>query len=86
MYYILLPDVIVRDRTARRLKEEGIHAIFHYLPLHSSTAGLRFGRPHGLLTTTEGISDRVLRLPMWMGLSESEVTFVVETLTKILTE
>ncbi|MDO9224752.1 MAG: dTDP-4-amino-4,6-dideoxygalactose transaminase [Pseudomonadota bacterium] len=86
MYYILLPDGPTRDRVARRLKEEGVHAIFHYIPLHSAPAGKQYGRVHGALAVTDSIAGRVLRMPMWIGLSEEQIAYVVETLESVLAE
>lgn len=67
MYYLLLPDAAARDRVMHDLKEDGVHAVFHYVPLHSSPAGQRFGRAHGSLTNTDALSARLLRLPLWIG-------------------
>lgn len=86
MYYILLPDGPTRDRISRRLKEEGVHAIFHYVPLHSAPAGKRYGRAHGSLAVTDAVASRVLRLPMWIGLSEEQIMYVVDVLERVLTE
>jgi dTDP-4-amino-4,6-dideoxygalactose transaminase len=60
--------------------------VFHYVPLHSSPAGLRFGRAHGDLSLTTSLSQRLVRLPMWLGLSEAQQQRVCETLTAILSE
>ncbi len=68
----------------RALKENGIHAVFHYVPLHSSPAGMRFGRAHGDLSLTTSLSERLIRLPMWLGLSEAQQQRVCETLAALL--
>lgn len=65
MYYVLLPDVDIRTRVMSSLKERGIGSVFHYVPLHSAPAGLRYGRVHGSMAVTEDIADRLLRLPLW---------------------
>ncbi len=70
IYYVLLAPDIDRQAVLRELKSNGIHAVFHYIPLHSSPAGLRFGRAQGDLTLTTSMSERLVRLPMWLGLSE----------------
>ncbi len=70
MYYVLLPDAAARDRVMRELKDDGVHAVFHYVPLHSSRAGRRFGREHGTLAITDDLSARLLRLPLWIGVEE----------------
>jgi dTDP-4-amino-4,6-dideoxygalactose transaminase len=50
------------------VKAEGIEAPFHYIPLHSSDAGRRFGRTVGPLTFTDDLSERLIRLPLWSGM------------------
>jgi dTDP-4-amino-4,6-dideoxygalactose transaminase len=72
MYYILLPAAAQRPRLIARLKEHGISAVFHYVPLHSSPAGKRFGRVAGAMANTDQLSSRLLRLPLWLGMG-SEV-------------
>jgi dTDP-4-amino-4,6-dideoxygalactose transaminase len=68
MYYILLASAELRTKLIVRLQERGISAVFHYVPLHSSPAGRRFGRSVGSLRNTEELSERLLRLPLWLGL------------------
>jgi dTDP-4-amino-4,6-dideoxygalactose transaminase len=68
MYYILLPSAEHRTRLIARLKGRGISAVFHYVPLHSSPAGKRFGRAAGSMANTDQLSSRLLRLPLWLGL------------------
>lgn len=72
------------ERTAllMHLKEKGIGAIFHYVPLHSSPAGLRFGRTSGDLSITNDLSERILRLPMYYEMKNEEVERVVEGIEK----
>jgi dTDP-4-amino-4,6-dideoxygalactose transaminase len=78
LYYVVLPDEADRDSVLRRLKELGVHAVFHYVPLHSSEAGRRYGRASGDLPNTEAASARLIRLPLWNGMSEAESFRVVE--------
>jgi dTDP-4-amino-4,6-dideoxygalactose transaminase len=78
MYYLLLPDLERRSRLITDLKETGIHAVFHYVPLHSSDAGSRFGRQAGDLTVTEDASDRLVRLPLWPGMTDEDVERVID--------
>ena len=68
----------------RELKDNGIHAVFHYVPLHSSPGGMRFGRAHGDLSLTTSLSERLIRLPMWLGLSEAQQQRVCDVLETIL--
>jgi len=70
MYYLLLRDLDDRTRFISRLKQEGIGAVFHYIPLHSSPAGMRHGRAAGELPVTDSVSDRLVRMPLWIGLEE----------------
>jgi dTDP-4-amino-4,6-dideoxygalactose transaminase len=58
--------------------------VFHYVPLHSSPAGRRFGRAHGDLSLTTSLSQRLVRLPMWLGLNEVQQQRVCDALTTIL--
>jgi dTDP-4-amino-4,6-dideoxygalactose transaminase len=78
LYYLLLPDLAARTRFITRLKERGIMALFHYVPLHDSPAGRRFGRAHGTLAVTSDASDRLVRLPLWPGLDDRTADVVVE--------
>jgi dTDP-4-amino-4,6-dideoxygalactose transaminase len=70
MYYILLPTLDARTRFIGKLREHGVSAVFHYIPLHSSPAGQRFGRASGNLATTVDTADRLVRLPLWAELDE----------------
>ena len=70
MYYLLLHDLDDRSRFIARLKENGIGAVFHYIPLHSSPAGLRHGRAAGALPVTDSVSDRLVRMPLWVGIED----------------
>ena len=76
MYYLLLPDLESRNHFIGRLKEADIHCVFHYVPLHSAPAGQRFGRMHGDLAITEEMSDRLVRLPLWLGLEEHQAEVI----------
>jgi len=65
MYYLLLPDLESRTRVIAALKEHGVGAVFHYVPLHSAPAGMKYGRVSGPMSVTDDIADRLVRLPMW---------------------
>jgi dTDP-4-amino-4,6-dideoxygalactose transaminase len=84
MYYVLLPARVDRQAVLRTLKENGIHAVFHYVPLHSSPAGMRFGRAQGDLSLTTSLSERLIRLPMWLGLGETQQERICDVLGAIL--
>lgn len=84
LYYVLLAPDIDRQQVLDEIKRNGIGAVFHYVPLHSSPAGVRFGRSHGELSLTTTLSQRLIRLPMWFGLSEAQQERVVGVLGEIL--
>ena len=84
MYYILLQSESWRRKVLAGFKENGIDAVFHYVPLHSSPAGKRYGRAHADLPLTTSLSQRVVRLPMWLGLGEDQQQRIGEVLTAIL--
>ena len=80
LYYVLLRPEVDRQAVLRKLKDNAVHSVFHYVPLHSSPAGQRFGRAHGELSLTTSLSERLLRLPMWIGLTESQQQHVCDVL------
>ena len=75
---MILPSVDLRGELLRRTKAAGIGAVFHYVPLHNAPAGLRYARQHGVLRQTEDLSARLVRLPLWAGLSDAAVATVVD--------
>ncbi|MEE1196040.1 MAG: dTDP-4-amino-4,6-dideoxygalactose transaminase [Lachnospiraceae bacterium] len=80
MYYIKLPDLEQRSRFISYLKEHGIMSVFHYIPLHSAPAGRKYGRFHGEDRCTTKESERLVRLPMYYGLTQSDKEYIVETI------
>lgn len=78
MFYIKTRDLEERTGLIRYLKEKDIGAVFHYVPLHSSEAGRKYGRFHGEDKYTTKESNRLVRLPMFYGLTENEISFVTE--------
>ncbi len=83
MYYVLLPSLAERQAVIQGLKAEGVASVFHYVPLHSTPAGVRFGRAHGTLPNTDRAGDCLLRLPMWPSL-ESRISEVVRAVQKVV--
>jgi dTDP-4-amino-4,6-dideoxygalactose transaminase len=79
MFYIKAEGLKERDAMLKHLKEKGVQAIFHYVPLHSSVAGKKFGRFHGRDINTTKESDRLLRLPMFFGIKEQEAAMIVDS-------
>jgi dTDP-4-amino-4,6-dideoxygalactose transaminase len=84
LYYVLLPEGSDRGHVLAALNERGVNAVFHYVPLHTAPAGQRFGRPSGRLETTENVSERLIRLPLWAAMEEADVAYVIETLERVL--
>lgn len=84
MYYVLLASDIDRQEVLDTLKRRGIHAVFHYAPLHGSPAGRRYGRVHGAMTVTDMSAERLIRLPLWAGISEQAQHEVIEVLGRAI--
>jgi dTDP-4-amino-4,6-dideoxygalactose transaminase len=83
LYYLLMRDKADRDRLIEALRADGILAPFHYIPLHSSPAGRRFGRPSGELAVTDSVSDRLIRLPLFAGLGADQAQVTERVLLHI---
>lgn len=83
MYYVLLAEDIDRSYVINELRKNDIQTVFHYVPLHSAPAGIRYGRVHGKLNITERQSERLIRLPLWVGLSLEQQDKVVSLLDNI---
>ena len=79
MFYIKVRDLEERTRLINYLKEKDINAVFHYIPLHTSPAGKKFGVFYGEDKYTTKESERLIRLPLWYGLKESDVAYIAET-------
>jgi dTDP-4-amino-4,6-dideoxygalactose transaminase len=78
LYYLILQSEHVRNNVLKRLHEEGVHAIFHYVPLHASDAGRRLGRVAGSMEQTETNSGRLIRLPLWTDMTAEDVDRVID--------
>lgn len=81
IYYVLLAPDIDRKGVLKEMTLRGVSAIHHYVPLHSSTAGLRYCRTPGQMPVTDSLSERLIRLPLWMGLQDEQQVRVVDVLT-----
>lgn len=86
LFYVLTPDGPTRDALLAHLKSEGIHAVFHYVPLHTSPMGRTFGYKEGDLPVTESLAARLVRLPMYYELTQHDQERVVVTLEKLFSE
>lgn len=84
MFYVLLEDLDIRTRVLGELNAQGVNAVFHYVPLHSSAAGMRFGRAAAPLPHTDRASERLTRLPLWVGMNQVDVDRVVTCLEQAL--
>ncbi|HUU39978.1 MAG TPA: dTDP-4-amino-4,6-dideoxygalactose transaminase [Desulfatiglandales bacterium] len=84
IYYILLPDLKTRNFLLDTLNTQGINAIFHYIPLHNSPAGKKYGIARGNLNVTCSVSDRIVRLPLWIGMDHETVAEIVSAIAHAL--
>jgi len=78
MFYLLLPDLDTRQRFIMYLREQDIYSVFHYLPLHLSDMGRKFGGAEGDCPVTERISDQLVRLPFYNNLGGSDLERIVD--------
>ena len=86
MFYLKCKDLEERTTFISFLKEHGVQAVFHYVPLHSAPAGLKFGRFHGEDVCTTAESDRLVRLPMYYGITEADLNHVIQTVRQFFGE
>ncbi len=84
MFYLLLPDRPTRDAVLSGMREQGVIATFHYVPLHSSEAGQKFSAAPAECPVTDDISGRLIRLPFYNNLTAAEIDRVVETFVETL--
>lgn len=86
MYYIKTMNLEERTCLINYLKEKGILAVFHYVPLHSSVAGVKYGRFSGKDIYTTAESDRLLRLPMYYGLADKDIAYILDCVHEFYTQ
>jgi len=84
LFRVLLPESVPQADVLADLKQRGIHALFHYVPLHSSPAGQRFGRAPFPLPVTDSVSRRIVRLPLWLGMRDSDPAFIADQLAQAI--
>ncbi|WP_038178838.1 dTDP-4-amino-4,6-dideoxygalactose transaminase [Vibrio rhizosphaerae] len=82
MYYILLNEDVDRQSVLDSFRNHGISAVFHYVPLHSSPAGQNCGTTSGSMNNTNSLSEKIIRLPLWVGLTTEQQERVVSVLDK----
>ena len=80
MFYVKAKDLAERSALIQYMNDRDVNCVFHYIPLHSAPAGLKFGRFAGEDKYTTKESERLMRLPMWYGITEKETEQVVKTL------
>jgi dTDP-4-amino-4,6-dideoxygalactose transaminase len=80
MFYMLLPTLDLRQAFIAHLRKSGIQSVFHYLPLHLSDMGVRFGGKPGDCPVTERVSDQLVRLPFHNALTKTEQQFVIDAI------
>jgi dTDP-4-amino-4,6-dideoxygalactose transaminase len=86
MYYLLVESLDVRTKIIADLKQQGIHLMFHYIPLHSSPGGKKYARFHGNLSVTNSLSERLVRLPLYVGMDENITQMVIDKTIKTITK
>ena len=86
MFYIKCKDLEERTKLIEFLKKNEIYAVFHYIPLHSAEAGLKFGRFSGEDKYTTKESERLLRLPLYYGLKSEEVDYIISKIKEFYGE
>jgi len=84
LYYVLVRDLAERNRVIEELGRRGVHAIFHYVPLHSAPAGRKLGRTHGELLETDAAADQLVRLPLWYQMPQEAVDRVAAAVAEVL--
>lgn len=80
MFYIVVEDKQEKDKLINYLKVKGISSVFHYVPLHTSPMGIKLGNKAGELPVTEDLSERIIRLPMYYGLSKADIDYIINNI------
>lgn len=78
IFYVLADSLDTRVALAADLKEHQVHSVSHYVPLHSSPGGRKFARAHGSFKVTDDVSDRLLRLPIYFGITDGQIDAVID--------
>ena len=79
VFFVLMSDQETRDSLLEYLRSNGVIGTFHYVPLHSSPAGKKYGRTVGSLDKTDSFAGRLARLPLWPGMTDAQVAYVIDT-------
>lgn len=86
MYYLLLNNANDRNQFINSMKKKGVNCIFHYIPLHLSVAGVKYGFCHESLNVTESHAERIVRLPLWVGLANNKQEMVIKAVYEVLND
>ncbi len=78
IFYLLLPTADERNKMLQYLGEKGVNAVFHYIPLHNAPAGSQYGRTGSNMENTDSLSSRLIRLPLWSGLTNDQVETILD--------
>ena len=73
MYYLLVKDIKDRTLFIEYMKDKGVNCVFHYVPLHSSPAGKKYGRVNDNMEVTNTVSNKIVRLPLWLEMDQTKV-------------
>ena len=84
LYYVILHPAADRQSILSKLKKSNVFSVFHYVPLHSSPAGKRYGKVNGSLEVTQELSERLIRLPLWCGITQEQQQVVVDVLASAI--
>lgn len=84
MFYLLLDEKIDRTKLLGDMRGDGVSAVFHYVTLHDSPGGIKYGRSHGELEITKRLSERLIRLPLWADLNSELQSRVCESLERAI--
>ncbi|WP_366517653.1 dTDP-4-amino-4,6-dideoxygalactose transaminase [uncultured Marinobacter sp.] len=84
LYYLIVPEPELQQKMLSDLKRSGINAVFHYVPLHSSEAGKKFCRLGSSMSVTDALSSKLVRLPIYPGLTDSQRSFIQSTAKSII--
>ena len=83
LYYLLMDDLSDRSRFIKKMEARGVNCVFHYVPLHSSHAGIKYGRAANTMTITNDLANRLVRLPIWVGVDARKVVESINDLYSV---
>ncbi|MDQ6887313.1 MAG: dTDP-4-amino-4,6-dideoxygalactose transaminase [Gemmatimonadota bacterium] len=86
LFYVLMPSLAARQAMIAHLKASGVSSVFHYVPLHSSPMGRRFGGRAGACPVAESSSDRLLRLPFYNAMTDDEQSYVIDAVSRFVSD